>query len=228
MQSDRFRDVVEGLEGERIKYLNRQVKKQLPDKYEHTLQITSYGGCGTTLLYRFFSEHGVDTPPAVDDWYPWKHMLVPPSDRKVKEGFRAVYVFADPLNATLSVFRRDFQHELVRRMARDTSGWNTSWSIEDFLADGKDHFRLIEQYRNWTEAERSYPILLIKYESMWDHLPELMTYVGLPQAAADAFPEKRSRSSRWRDEPKEVQIKLETIYGDLWDEIRDAPAFQVV
>ncbi|MCS3642377.1 hypothetical protein [Salinibacter ruber] len=220
--------MIEGLEGERIKYLNRQAEKQLPDQHEHTLQITSYGGCGTTLLYRFFSEHGVYTPPAVDDWYPWKHMLAPPPDDKVKEGFRAVYVYADPFNATLSVFRRGFQHELVRRMARDTSGWNTDWELGDFLSEGTDYFRLTEQYRKWTEAERSYPILLLKYESMWEYLPELMTYVGLPKATADSFPEKRPRSSSWQDEPEEVQEKLEAIYGDLHNEIWDAPEFRIV
>jgi hypothetical protein len=228
MPIDQFRHAVQAVERERLRFLNDRTQESKPDILEHTLQITSYGGCGTTLLYRFFSEHGVDTPPAVDDWYPWKHMLAPPSNEKVKEGFRAVYVFADPLNATLSVFRRGFQHELVRRMTRETTGWNTEWKLQDFLASGEDHFRLIEQYRNWTEAQRSYPILLLKYESMWKQLRELMTYAGLPQKTADAFPRKRPRSSRWQDEAEVVQRELDALYGDLRNEIREAPDFRVI
>jgi hypothetical protein len=228
MPVDYFRWAVQTMERERLAFLNKRARESHPDILEHTLQITSFGGCGTTMLYRFFSKHAAPTPPAVDDWYPWKHMLAPPDDENVKDGFRAIYVFADPLNSTLSVFRRDFQHELMRRMPPEMEDWNTSWDLRDFLEQKKDYFQFQNQYHNWTTADRDYPILLIKYEAIWDHLPELMTYVGLPQSAADAFPEKRPRSSSWNDEPDDVREPLQKLYGDLRDEVQAAPEFQVI
>ena len=121
------------MERERLRFLNKRTEESHPDILEHTLPVPSFGGCGTTMLYRYLSRNDASVPPAVDDWYPWKHMLSPPADEEVKDGFRAIYVFADPLTATLSVFRRGFQHELVRRMSRDTTGWDTTWELADFL-----------------------------------------------------------------------------------------------
>ena len=217
-----FRWGIKALERERLRFLNERTKESRPDVLEHTLQVTSFGGCGTTMLYRFLSRNNAPVPPAVDDWYPWKHMLSPPEDREVKDGFRGIYVFTDPLTATLSVFRRGFQHELVRRMSRDTTNWDTEWGLSDFLDDGQDHFRLTEQYREWTSRDRDYPIMLVKYGALWQNLREITAFAGLPIEAVGDFPERRSRSSDWREESPEVRSGLQRIYGDLHQEIKSA------
>jgi hypothetical protein len=195
---------------------------------DHTLQITSFGGVGTTMLYRFLEEHDANTPSG-HDWLPWKHLPAPPVDSEVKEGFRAVYVFGNPMDAILSVFRRDFQHWHVQNMNTEQAyeEWNDQWTLRDFLNQERDYFRMREQFHNWIEADRSYPIMYVKFDTLWEHLPELFAFAGLPTRCIDEFPDQRERTSDWTEEEEFVWRGLREFYGDLWSEIQETPDFQI-
>ena len=62
------------------------------------------------MLYRFLEDCTADVPKDTHDWIPWKHQPLPPADSKVSRRFRALYLFGNPMNAVLSVFRRGYQH----------------------------------------------------------------------------------------------------------------------
>jgi hypothetical protein len=153
------------------------------------------------------------------DWAPWKHMRYPPCDHTVQRSFRALYVVADPRDAILSVFRRGYQHWHIQRLDGDVSGWDYSWNLEKFLLSGHDHFRLRDHFDNWVKARRSYPIMVLKYHALWEHLSEVFKFFGVPLAWLERFPQREARKVNWRSEAKEVQDALNNLYGDLAENI---------
>lgn len=194
----------------------------------HTLQVTSFGGTGTTMLYEFLEEHDGDIPSDHSNWRPWKHLPRPPGDSEVKDGFRAVYVFGNPMNAVLSVFRRDYQRWHIRNMREDVSEpASPDWGLEEFLQESEDPFRMGKHFREWTHADRSYPILYLNFDALWEHLPEFFAFAGLPTRCLKEFPDRRERASDWTEEPTRVRKELREFYGDLWAEIQETPDFQI-
>ena len=214
----------------------------------HRLQITSFGGVGTTMLLQFLRKNGVDVQekPSLwmyvrvlkkySTWYstsffkpwaahpywdPWKHMAVPPRDVDVKPSFRAVYLFDDPRNAVLSVFRRGYQNWHIRNMNGNLDEWKDDCPIDDFLGKGDDLFRMEEQFEAWVHEKRSYPILFIRFSKLWDHLKTLFSFVGLPESKVGCFPEKRERTSDWRTKSTNRQEAIEEVYGTLARKVND-------
>jgi hypothetical protein len=194
----------------------------------HSIQVTSFGGTGTTMLYHFLERCGADVPKDSHDWIPWKHQRVPPSNSEVPRGFRALYLFSNPMNAVLSVFRRDYQHWHVERIGGNVDAWDESWVLDDYLAQEDDIFRLADHFHNWTSANRDYPIMLLRFGALWDHLPEVFAFLGLPSSHMTEFPEKEKRRSDWTDEPPQTQSHLEQMYGALSEEIERAPNIEII
>jgi hypothetical protein len=196
---------------------------------EHTIQVTSFGGTGTTMLYRFLETWESDIPSNHPNWRPWKHLPAPPQDDEVKDGFRAVYVYGNPMNAVLSVFRREYQQWHVRNMRNfPIEDWDDDWELDDVLAQPEDPFRMTRHFRNWTQADRSYPILLLQFDAIWRRLPEIFAFLGLPSRALDDFPERRQRHSDWTDEPEHIRQGLKRLYGELAEDISSSDEFEVI
>lgn len=192
---------------------------------KHSLQVTSFGGAGTTMLYSFLESTNADLPDASHDWIPWKHMTEPPADRDVPDGFRAIYLFSNPMNAVLSVFRRGYQHWHAERMVNGGPAWNDEWELEDMLELDYDPFRMDDHFQAWAEADRSYPILLVRFDALWDHLPELLAFAGVRSTYHAAFPEHRPRNSDWTQAEPEIRDWLDTIYGPFAQRLDDTPDF---
>ena len=146
-------------------------------------------------------------------------MRYPPLDYTVQRDFRALYMVADPRDAILSVFRRGYQHWHIQRMEGDVSLWNYSWNLEQFLSHEYDHFRIREHFDNWTKARRSYPIMIIKYDALWDHLSEVFEFIGAPLESTEEFPSRKERNVNWRAEGKGIQDALNRIYGGLAEDV---------
>jgi hypothetical protein len=146
----------------------------------------------------------------------------------VKDGFRAIYVFGNPMNAVLSVFRRDYQRWHIRNMREDvTEPRSPEWGLDEFLQESVDPFRMAKHFRKWTQANRSYPILCVNFDALWDYLPEFFAYTGLPTKDLDSFPERRERESDWSAEPDYVRSRLQNFYGELWADVKERPDFEI-
>jgi hypothetical protein len=91
--------------------------------------------------------------------------------------------------------------------------------LTTFLENSEDVFRMEEHFQNWTQADRDYPIMLLKYDALWTHLPEWFAFLGVPSAAMDDFPERRPRKSNYADEPSHIREGLQSLYGDLNERI---------
>src|SRR5690606_30273635 len=88
--------------------LQRYAETTDPYLIDHTVQVTSFGGSGTTALCNKFLDAGVDLQKGPAQW-PFKHRRVPPTVDEVPDGFRVVYVVGDPRDAVVSIFRRNLQ-----------------------------------------------------------------------------------------------------------------------
>lgn len=213
----------------------------------HTLQITSFGGSGTTMLLHFLQsqgaivsrEHGFSRD---QDWGIWKHLPCPPTlDQYVLPSeFRAIYLMSDPCDALISVFQRGFHMWHAHRMQSHDLWPSTfrvaeypvepTWGFQDFLNLGYDSFGIGRQIANWTSTaleRRRYPIMVIKYDALWDHLNDVLDFAGLSRSVAPAFPVKRMRRAKDGVEAAD-RIQLEMIYQSLRLRIQEMPELQVL
>jgi hypothetical protein len=102
------------------------------------------------------------------------------------------------------------------------------WGLDEFLQESEDPFRMSEHFHKWTDADRSYPILCLKFDALWKHLPETFAFLGLPSRTLDDFPEKRDRHSDWTEQPPKIRRRLQEKYGRLADDIEASPEFEII
>jgi hypothetical protein len=193
----------------------------------HTVQVTSFGGCGTTSLCDHLLAAGADLP-TTRDCFPFKHMRFPPDPQDVPTGFRVVYLYGDPRNAVLSFHRRwrleatyGFLHleqppeETKPRLA----------TLEAFLEAGVDELQLEDHLERWLRHEPGYPVLFVRFESLAEAWPTIREFVGLPEE----FPpiEVKDRSSDWQSLPQPLRSQIDRLYGDLARRIEDWPPAQI-
>lgn len=180
--------------------------------------MASMGGVGSTALARHIGsiadktvkEHAYS--PRVFDQY---------------DNIKLGYIYGNPYNAVLSVFRRGYQHMHVRAMNADsgTEPKNLEGiSLEEFLAQGKDEFYMERQFDNWTsEVNPKHPIILIKYEALADHIGEILDFFG----TKDPF-EVKERKSSWLDQPESIRKQLEKVYGGLFEKVEAMPSIKII
>lgn len=216
--------------------LERYLERVLPElertgdpyRITHTVQVTSFGGSGTTALCQNFLAGGVDLQPGPAQW-PFKHRRQPPRADEVPEGFRVLYLVGEPRDAILSIFRRDYQIGHYRALHGKDPGADTRRRLETldtFLAAGVDDFALAEHLEGWLDHPAGYPVLFVRYESLSDAWDEVAAFVGLPPDH-HALP-RRSRRSDRRAIPAPMQEQLDALYGDLAARIAELPPTLVV
>jgi hypothetical protein len=185
------------------------------DAPAHTVQITSFGGCGTTALVRHCADAGLDLP-ATPNHFPWKHQRVPPDPATVPSGFRVLYLHGDPRNAVMSVFRRGLQggHYRALHMAHPPPAVLAALeSLDDFLAAGVDHFGLEDHFDRWYARAGRYPVLFVRYEELASSWEAVAAFLGISPAHAP-FRATR-RSSDWRALPRAQRRRIDRLYGGL-------------
>lgn len=199
-----------------------------PFRVDHTVQVTSFGGSGTTALVDRLLAAGVDLQKGPAQW-PFKHHRIPPAGHEVPAGFRVVYVVGDPRDAVLSLFRRGYQFGHYEALhAGRSPGPDVAadlQSLDDFLAGGVDHFELADHVERWLHHPPGYPVMVVRYDHLAESWPQIDEFVGIgPGAPAFAA---RDRRSDWRSAPPEVQQGLERLYGELADRIASLPPVSV-
>ncbi|MDW3220230.1 MAG: hypothetical protein R8F63_16595 [Acidimicrobiales bacterium] len=199
-----------------------------PFAFPHTVQVTSFGGSGTTSLTRAFVDADLDLPRGPGQW-PHKHLRRPPAADVVPEGFRVVYPVGDPRDAVLSLFRRSYQVGHWKAMHVTPTGLGepppTLGSLPDFLEAGVDEFAMADHLRGWLDHPGDYPVMFLRFDLIEDAWDELADFVGLPAGFEPLRYE--DRHSDWSRTPAEVREPLDAMYGELAREIADFPAVQV-
>jgi glycosyltransferase involved in cell wall biosynthesis len=193
----------------------------------HTVQITSFGGSGTTALCNFLADSGVDVP-RTPGHFPFKHQPVPPPAGEVPPGFRAIYLCGDPRDAVASLFRRGFQggHYRGMRLAAPPPEVEARLaSLQEFVDAGIDDYEIEAHFDRW-HAASGYPVLFVKYDALGTSWPTIREFVGLPDDAP-GLP-ITSRNTDWRTLPKPIRRGLDRMYGGLARRIDALPATYLV
>jgi len=193
----------------------------------HRVQVTSFGGSGTTALIEHLTLCGADLPRTPGS-FPFKHQARPPDATSVPIGFRVLFPVGDPRDAVLSIFRRGFQGGHFRGMRLrnpDPQSEAHLVSLDAFLAAGRDEFGVGEQFRAWHRGELGYPVAFVRLAALGEVWDEVRRFCGLG-AYVPPFV-WRPRSSSWRDLADSDRDRLDAVYGDLAAEIDAMPAFDL-
>ncbi|MFM8973390.1 MAG: hypothetical protein ACKOOG_12315 [Actinomycetota bacterium] len=194
---------------------------------KHRLQVTSFGGSGTTALIEHLILCGADLPRTPGS-FPFKHQSRPPDPETVPVGFRVLFPISDPRDAVVSIFRRNFQGGHYRGMRLRAPGPEAEArlaSLDAFLAGGRDEFGFGDQFRAWHDGAPGYPVAFVRTSALGDVWDEVRRFAGLG-ATVPPFV-WRPRASSWRELPAAERSRVDAIYGPLAAELDALPAFAV-
>jgi len=181
-------------------------------------KLISLGGVGSTALGRHIW--------STNDKTSYEHAFSPAiftGHPKLRLG----YMYGDPYNAVLSVFRRGYQDMHIKAMHRHTGIKPPSLSgvtIEQYLEAGKDQFGLEAQFDRWVGGEKApAPLVLIKYEGLGEGIGEVLDFFGVRKPFG-----VRPRKSAWEAQPESVRRGLEAIYGRLREKVLAMPSVKII
>jgi hypothetical protein len=194
----------------------------------HTVQVTSFGGVGTTTMCDHLACLGVDVP-TTPGHFPFKHGRIPPRAYDVPDGFRVVYILGDPRDAVLSIFRRGRQESHYRGMIGFEPSATTLHhlsNLDTFLEGGVDEFLIEDHLDRWmNRAPIGYPVLFLKFWSLPESWSTVMDFVGAPQESEG--PELVPRASDWSSLAEPQRTRLDRMYGALAERIDAMPAVHI-
>ena len=186
-------------------YFSRVVPVNVP----FDCHIVSGGGSGTTMLMEFLAQHLRTNDPGDRDEF--KH-LPRPAYRYTKD-VKVIFLLGSPCEAVISLWGRGFERWHAFKLGRFMP---EKRPLPLFLSAGQDRLGLERQFDNWTDARlRSYPVLFLRFETIWDNLNVLARFLGLKPEIFDSFPKKLRRASVLADLTPEELCKIEAIYGRL-------------
>ncbi|QWC56615.1 hypothetical protein F7D01_05465 [Erythrobacter sp. 3-20A1M] len=220
----------------RSKYreLNERFRYGLTSRDAYDAIMVSYGGSGTTFILQYLSQY-----LAVNSWDSHndgiKHANRP--DHPIFEPLqigKCVYVYSDPIQAVLSLFRREFQSHMslkltdegyssVREYNRRTKGQGESFTLEEMLDAGEDRFGIIRHWRNWNDIPVRFPTLFVRFEHLYENLPAFFDFLELTEEQRAAFPPQRKRLSSVSQVDDATRDALRAIYGEVYDEMERLP-----
>jgi hypothetical protein len=158
-----------------------------------------------------------------------KHLAYPPIS--TNDQLRIIFLYGDPIQATLSLFRRSYHGPQSRKLLHGYMSppyLSNRTSLKEYADRGVDHFKFESHFDRWLCSTHPHPILFIEFESLWDNLTRLLDFVGLPETYARQFPERRERNTSLGEVSPYVMGGLRSMYGDFRHRLRAFPDATVV
>jgi hypothetical protein len=189
--------------------------------------VGSSGGVGTSFLIEFLQKYKVTNHPADRDGL--KHLPVPPIS--FNPDVRFVYIYGNPVMAVVSLFRRNYQVVQSRKLSKYKSHTDLlthQTTLREFALGGVDAFGLREHFENWHQKYLVHPTIFLRYETIWDHVDDLIAFLRLPPSASKEFPARAERRSKVEDIPLEILTGLEVIYNDFARDLERFPNAKIV
>lgn len=174
--------------------------------------VCSYGGTGTTMLIEFLSRYFCCN--SADDEDGLKHTDRVPVSRN--PNLRIVYIYCDPVDAVYSLFRRGFFALHSRKLLRghpEISRLSESSSLEAYAREQVDRFQFEAHFSRWRSAPQYFPVFFMRFERLWDNLPELFEFLGIPATEMGKFPQQRRRLVKTMNPGADVEAGIEKLYG---------------
>lgn len=170
----------------------------------------SFGGAGTSMVMEFAGRY--HSTNDMQDVSGYKHIPFPPRHPTTVK--KVVYVYGSPTDATISLFRRGFGRIQAHRNGNPF--WLRDISLEEYAAIGRDRLLLEKHFTTWTNPSlRNYPVLLVRYERIWQNLREIFGFLDIPLEDMDQFPRPRQRESTGELFSGNLRQRLDRIYAGL-------------
>jgi hypothetical protein len=194
-------------------YMQRLIKPDMP-----ACAMCSMGGVGSTALARHIG--------SIADKTIREHAYSPELYDRTGN-LRLGYMFGNPYNSVLSVFRRGYQSMHARAMNANSPTRPVKLrgiTLEEYLEGEVDYFRMERQFDNWVgNVNPTHPTILIKYESLGANIGNVLGFFG----SSKEFSVK-SRNSSWQDQPPHIRRGLERIYGSLYEKVEAMPGIRIL
>ena len=189
--------------------------------YQFKYLISSFGGCCTSMLIKFLNPWYLTKTNHM--WYhlELKHCPTPPTH--LRHAFKAVYLFGDPRNALVSIYRRKLQNVHYFNIFQKQSA-DLPQTLDLFLERGEDIFGFESHFLSWTNSsatQRSFPILFVNSDYLWDNLSYLFDYLEVPRKSRNSFPCRRPRESSWEGLSATQREQINSIFGNVTDTIKN-------
>lgn len=194
--------------------------------------VATYGGAASKTLVRgILNQPPPGASPVNLVRRHHTHKRIP--FQAVPSGKKVIYVYGDPAHSIGSFFRRaanedpddphprhaNFLARHCRNIEGDLAKITVGYSLEDFLRGDDDPFRLADHFHSWVTAKVPYPILFVRYESLWEHVEEIFDFVGIPRTEAATFPEKREnyveRNRKYDGPLAQLRIKYARLLAEM-------------
>jgi hypothetical protein len=172
--------------------------------------ICSFGGCGSTVLFRYLSNFG--NVYHIHDRYPpskLKYVGENNTDKNVYSewfndveidetkvnNYKIIYIYRNPLKVIFSRCVKNNQPYVphLQHIMCDNNGYI---NLSDVLRTGKDLYGLEEFFNNYTQKkERNYKIHCVKYEQFWDNISLFNETLGIPNIK-ELYPIRREHNNK--------------------------------
>ena len=135
-----------------------------------------------------------------------------PAPAMLPKDVRAIYTFADPVSAVLSMTQKRWDR--------------LSWFAAGYRADEppaifeEDAFGFERVFESWT-GPKPYRVLALRYETLWQHRKILEDYLG----RRIVLPRRRARTTVV---PPELERRLRDVYGSLIEKVRSFPDAKLI
>ena len=186
--------------------------------------IVSAGGVGTTFLMEAIGKYKKTNTAIKIDGY--KHLPIPPIS--FNKQLKVIYVFGDPILASISLFRREYHHtqsHWVQKYHDSDYIIPQNMTIDQYAQKEKDGHLFKQHLNNWLEKYPIYPTMFVKYEELYDSLEAIATFLELPPSFLANFPKKKTRKSSIDDLSKETIKGLQNIHSSYQKEVKELPSF---
>ncbi len=189
--------------------------------------VVSAGGVGTTFLMNAIAKYKITNCPSNTDGY--KHLPIPPiiSNRNLK----IVYVFGDPILACISLFRRKFHHTQsvwANKFQQLDYTIPKNITLEEYVENRKDGHYFQLHLNNWKKEYLYHQTLFLKYESIYDSLENLRSFLSLPASFVEEFPKKLERQSSITRLSDTTLAGLQEMYETHQKQLGELPSFSII
>lgn len=178
--------------------------------------VVSYGGVGTTFVIDFLQKHrNVNDSQDTDGL---KHLPFQPIS--LGQNLKVLYVFGDPVEAVISLFRRRFHStQSVKLSPFAMRNVSHEMSLEEYADLERDSLLLGRHFRHWLSNPLGYPTLFVSYHDLWSNLDSIFDFFEISKDRIDDFPRQKTRNSSVEKIDPIVLEKLTSTYDSLREEL---------
>ena len=176
--------------------------------------VASAGGVGTTFLMKAIQQYKKTNCPDNTDGY--KHLPFPPFGGS--KNLKVLYIYGDPVMATLSLFRRQYHHtqsHCTQKFEKKKDIIPMDLTIENYAAGGLDRLHLADHFHNWHSRYTQHDTLFVRYEDIHANIEAIADYLDLPAQFVSTFPPAKERKSNTEHISAVTLSQLDHMYSEL-------------